>query len=87
MNEALTIVKRKGFDPKSVLDMFTATLFPSPIYKSYRNRLLEGNITFLQNRIPIKDIDILKKAAELMGSSTPISNTLSELLESESKEK
>ncbi len=86
VNEALTIVKEKGFEPKAVLDMLTATLFPSPIYKSYGSRLVESNITFLQNRIPIKDIGIFKKTAELVGSPTPISNALLELLKGENKE-
>jgi 3-hydroxyisobutyrate dehydrogenase-like beta-hydroxyacid dehydrogenase len=86
INEALTIVKKKGYEPKTVLDMLTSTLFPSPIYKSYGNRLAESNITSLQNRIPLKDIGILKKVAQQVDSATPISNTLNELLKIETKE-
>jgi 3-hydroxyisobutyrate dehydrogenase-like beta-hydroxyacid dehydrogenase len=84
LREALSMAEKNGVDPKAVLDMLTQapTLFPAPIYRNYGRRLAEGNATFSQSAIPLKDVGLFKQTAQQVESPTPVANLLHDLLKS-----
>ncbi len=81
LGEALGFAGKNGVDQAAVLAMLTTTLFPSPIYQSYGQRILEGNAAFA-SKIPEKDMGLFTQTAERIGSPAPIANKLYDLLKS-----
>ncbi len=71
--EALEMAKHAGADPKLVVDMLTSTLFAAPIYKSYGQRLAEGQPGFV-SKIPEKDLGLYVESAQPL--ATPIADVL-----------
>jgi 3-hydroxyisobutyrate dehydrogenase-like beta-hydroxyacid dehydrogenase len=78
--EGLSVAEKAGVDPKAVLDMMTATLFPSPIYQSYGKAIVEKTATLGLSPIPLKDLGLFKRTAERVDSPTPMASRLYELV-------
>jgi len=82
--EALSLVRRSGFDPRPVVEMLTQTLFPAPIYQTYGRMLAQGAVTTGQSDIPVKDLGLFQKTAEQAQFPAPISRLLLDLRERQS---
>ena len=82
LGEALGFAGKSGVDQATVLAMLTSTLFPSPIYQSYGQRILAGDAAFA-SKIPEKDMGLFTQTAERIGSPAPIANKLYDLLKSQ----
>lgn len=84
MTESLSLARKKGVDPKAVIDMLTQTLFSAPIYQNYGKMLAESETSapFGQNKIPQKDVGLFKETAQQVESSTPVASLLYDLLSS-----
>ncbi len=80
MREALAMAEKNGVDPGAVVNMLTSTLFSAPIYKRYGERLANHETTFGQSPIPLKDVGLLRKTAQLVDSPTPVADLLLDLL-------
>ncbi len=74
--EALSLAESTGVDPRAVVDMLTATLFPAPIYQSYGRRIAEGTATINASPIPAKDLGLFRRSAAAAGSPTRITDLL-----------
>ena len=81
MLEAFATAEKMGVDTQAVVDMFTQTLFPSPVYQSYGKMIVEKKVTFSQPDIPLKDLGLFETIAQQFNLSTPIAHTLVELLQ------
>lgn len=82
LGEALTMAKKNNVDPNAVLEMLTQTLFPAPIYQSYGKRIVENNVPFSQNAIPIKDVGLFINTAQKVDAPSIIAEMLLETLKS-----
>ncbi|MEO8551721.1 MAG: NAD(P)-dependent oxidoreductase [Kofleriaceae bacterium] len=82
--EALQMATHAGADPKLVADMLTSTLFASPIYKGYGQRLVEQHAktgvfgTGFVSKIPEKDLGLFVESAGDV--PPPIANLFRELI-------
>lgn len=81
MIEAFSMAEKNGADLHVLLEMLTTTLFPSPIYKNYGQRIADKLPAFV-SPIPEKDMGLFKKTAEHAGASTQIVDRLLEILKS-----
>ena len=61
--EALEMAEHAGADPALVVAMMRATLFSSPIYKSYGQRLVDRQPSFV-SKIPAKDLGLFVATAK-----------------------
>jgi 3-hydroxyisobutyrate dehydrogenase-like beta-hydroxyacid dehydrogenase len=82
LGEALGFAGKNGVDQAAVLAMLTSTLFPSPIYQSYGQRILAGDAAFV-SKIPEKDMGLFTQTAERIGSPAPVASKLYDLLKSQ----
>ena len=80
IQEALSMAKRSGIDPASVIEMLTQTLFPIPIYQSYGRMIAQNPDQLSTNWIAPKDVGLFKDAAEQVGSRTDLAGLLMERL-------
>jgi len=80
MVEGLSMAEKNGVDPKAVVDMLTTTLFAAPIYQSYGKMIAEKTAPAMQGGIPFKDLGLFRRTAERVGSPTPISGRLHDLV-------
>ena len=72
--EMLTLAGRSGLEPREVLEFFTSTLFPAPIYKNYGNLIVEGRHEppGFTVRLGLKDVDFVLAAARQRGVDMPL---------------
>ena len=78
LTEALALVRGEGADPQAVVDMLTATLFPSPIYRNYGRGIADGTATIngSTSPIPAKDLALFRRTAAAAGAASPIAELL-----------
>ena len=76
LTEALRLIDATGGDMPSVVNMLTQTLFPSPIYLSYGNRIATGQPMFSQSNIPRKDLGLFEAIAQQHHVNAPIADTI-----------
>ncbi len=81
LTEALAFAGSNGVDPTAVVDMLTATLFPAPIYQSYGRSIADGTATINKSAIPGKDLGLIRRSAQSVGSPAPITDLLLSLRE------
>jgi len=74
--EALEMAEHAGADRKLVVEMLTSTLFSAPIYKTYGQRLVERQPSFV-SQIPAKDLGLFVATAK---GETPIADLIRSLL-------
>ena len=74
--EALEMAEHAGADRKLVVEMLTSTLFSAPVYKTYGQRLVERQPSFV-SQIPAKDLGLFVATAK---GKTPIADLLRTLL-------
>lgn len=79
LSEALSMADKSGVDPRALVEMLTTTLFPAPIYQSY-GKMIADKVPLMKSEIPLKDIGLFKRTADQVGSPTPISSQLYDLL-------
>ena len=82
LGEALSVADKSGVDAGAVLAMFTSTLFPSPIYQSYGQRIVD-KAPFPRSNIPLKDMGLFTRAAEAVGVLAPVAGGLYELVKAQ----
>jgi 3-hydroxyisobutyrate dehydrogenase-like beta-hydroxyacid dehydrogenase len=82
LTEALRLIDVTGGDMQAVVNMLTQTLFPSPIYQSYGNRIAERQPTFSQSKIPQKDLGLFEAIAQQHQVPAPMAATIISLLQS-----
>ena len=78
LSEMLVLARRSGLDPAQVLEFFTGTLFPAPVYKSYGQLIVEGKHqpAGFTVRLGLKDVDLVLAAARERGVEMPLANLL-----------
>ncbi|MGA0603367.1 NAD(P)-dependent oxidoreductase [Caulobacter sp. KR2-114] len=76
LTEALGAARAKGFDAQAILDMLTATLFPSPIYQAYGQVIAAGGAGMGGSPIPAKDLGLFEQTAAAGGVEAPIAHML-----------
>lgn len=76
--EMLVLARRSGLDPGQVLEFFTSTLFPAPVYKGYGQLIVEGKHqpAGFSVRLGLKDVDLVLAAAREHGVEMPLANLL-----------
>ena len=81
--EMLALARRAGLDPQKVLDFFTSTLFPVPIYKNYGRLILEGKNEppGFTVRLGLKDVGLVLAAAQERGVEMPLAEVARNRLE------
>jgi 3-hydroxyisobutyrate dehydrogenase-like beta-hydroxyacid dehydrogenase len=84
LTEALRLIDVTGGDMQAVVNMLTQTLFPSPIYQSYGNRIAERQPSFSQSNIPQKDLGLFEAIAQQHQVAAPMAQTILSLLQSSS---
>jgi len=76
LTEALGAARAKGFDAQAILDMLTATLFPSPVYQAYGRMIAAGGAGMGASPIPAKDLGLFEQTAAAAGFAAPIAHML-----------
>ena len=79
----LSLAKKSGNDPKKVMDMLSQTLFSSPIYQSYGQRIASNPEYYTHHSrgpIPLKDANLFRETASQVALQTPLANLLYTIL-------
>ncbi|MFF3868889.1 NAD(P)-dependent oxidoreductase [Micromonospora sp. NPDC001898] len=82
MSEAVSIVERGGIDAGTVVELFTSTITPGPVYTNY-GRLIAAEKYTPAGFTPVlgrKDVDLARTQAAATGLRLPLGDLLSELL-------
>nr|WP_281286576.1 NAD-binding protein [Stackebrandtia endophytica] len=82
MSEAVSVAERGGIDAETVVELFTSTITPGPIYTNYggliaRETYMPAGFTPVLGR---KDIDLARAQAASTGLRLPVADLLSSLL-------
>ncbi len=83
--EGLAVADSAGVDTVAAVKMLTATLFPSPIYRSYGSAIAEKKDVLQTSPIPAKDLGLFCKLAEEYALPHPITHMLLQLTNSTSQ--
>lgn len=78
--EVLSLAKKSGIDPTSVVDMFVQTLFPISTYQNFGKQLALNPEYFAGSWIAAKDISLFNEAATQAESQAPLAHLLYDLL-------
>ncbi|WP_070108117.1 NAD(P)-dependent oxidoreductase [Burkholderia plantarii] len=76
LEEGLTLARHAGLDPRAVANLYTSTLFASPVYVNYARMITEGASPFGDNAIPAKDLDLLRQASGQAGAPAAMADFL-----------
>jgi 3-hydroxyisobutyrate dehydrogenase-like beta-hydroxyacid dehydrogenase len=82
MSEAVTIGERGGVDARTLVELFTSTITPGPVYTNY-GRLIAAEKYAPAGFTPVlgrKDVDLARAQAASTGMRLPVGDLLSELL-------
>lgn len=82
LSEAVAIAERGGVDAATVVDLFTATITPGPVYTNY-GRLIAAGTFQPAGFTPVlgrKDVDLARAQAAATGLRLPVGDLLSALL-------
>jgi 3-hydroxyisobutyrate dehydrogenase-like beta-hydroxyacid dehydrogenase len=82
LGEAMALVQKGGVDRHLYVDILTATLFPSPIYKIYGSLIADRKFEPAGFPAPLgaKDVRLALAAAENLGVSMPVASLLRDRL-------
>ena len=87
MGESITLAKKSGVDARLMWDMFTQTLFNSPIYANYGNIILQEKFepAAFTAILGLKDMNLVLEQAASVNQSMPLAkllkNNLQQLVE------
>ena len=78
LGEAMALVSKAGIDRREYLDFLTSTLFPTPVYKTYGELIVEGRYEPASFAAPLgfKDIRLTIAAAEGLSVPMPLASLL-----------
>jgi 3-hydroxyisobutyrate dehydrogenase-like beta-hydroxyacid dehydrogenase len=78
MAEAMTLAQRGGVSKKQLLEIFTGTLFDTPVYRNYGAALVEDRFRPAGFAAPLglKDMRLVSQAAEALRVPMPVLNVL-----------
>ncbi|MET9710505.1 NAD(P)-dependent oxidoreductase [Nocardiopsis alba] len=82
MSEAVAIGERGGVDAKTLVELFTSTITPGPVYTNYGGRIARRAYT-PAGFTPVlgrKDVDLARAQAASTGLGLPVADLLSALL-------
>ncbi|WP_029089192.1 NAD(P)-dependent oxidoreductase [Brevibacterium album] len=82
LSEAVALAERGGLDAGTVVELFTSTITPGPVYSNYGGRIAAGEYT-PAGFTPVlgrKDIDLARAQAASTGLRLPAADLLSGLL-------
>jgi len=80
MIEVLSLAKKSGIEPINVIDMFTQTLFPIPIYQYFGKQIALDPEHFSPGWVGLKDTGLFKEATRQKASQAPLAYLLYDLL-------
>jgi len=80
LGEALTLVGKAGIEPRTFVDLLTATLFPAPAYQTYGALITEGKFQPAGFAAPLghKDVRLLLAASQSLHVPMPIGSLLND---------
>ncbi len=78
MAEAMTLAQKGGVSKKQLLEIFTGTLFDTPVYRNYGAALVEDRFRPAGFAAPLglKDMRLVSQAAEALRVPMPVLNVL-----------
>ena len=81
-SEAFAVSEKSGVDSQMLLDFFTETMFPSPVYKNYGKIILDRHFepAGFKMELGLKDVDLLLRTAEALRVPLPIAGLLHDRL-------
>ena len=82
VGESIQLAEKSGVDPKLMWNMFTQTLFSSPVFINYSNVILHQRFdpaAFVM-KLGLKDINLVLQQAESVSQSMPLASLLQEKL-------
>jgi 3-hydroxyisobutyrate dehydrogenase-like beta-hydroxyacid dehydrogenase len=72
LGEIISVLRKRGQDPRQFVDIMTRTMFGSRVHKSYGNRLLAASYEpGLTMPLALKDVRLALAEAELVGAPMP----------------
>jgi 3-hydroxyisobutyrate dehydrogenase-like beta-hydroxyacid dehydrogenase len=76
LGEALALARKSGIDPRTYVDMLTATLFAAPVYKTYGGLIADERYRPAGFRLPLglKDLTLVLDAARDRTVPLPIAS-------------
>ena len=76
--EALALARKSKLDPNQVLEIFTSTLFPAPVYRSYGGMIAAEKFEPAGFKLPLgmKDNRLVLAAAEEAGVPMPMASLI-----------
>lgn len=80
--EAFAFVQKSGVEPQDFLTFLSETLFPSPVYKDYGNRVANQQFypAGFKMNLGLKDMDLLLRTADHLKVPLPIAGILHDRL-------
>lgn len=82
MGEIFVLAEKNDISRRTLIDMFSQTMFASPIYKNYGTKIAERNfdeVGFLL-KLGLKDIDLIQAHAKESAAPMPIASLLHDRL-------
>lgn len=82
LSEAFAVVKNNGIDPEEFLSLMTETLFPSPIFQTYGNLILQQHFSppGLKMTLALKDLNLFLSASKKHSLDLPLVHAIKERL-------
>ena len=78
MGESISLAKQSGVDAQKMWDMFTATLFSSPVYVNYGKIILQEKFepAAFTAKLGLKDVNLVLDQAESVHQEMPLARLL-----------
>lgn len=82
MSEVFAYGEKQNIDTKAIYDLFTQTLFPSPVFSTYGKLILDRAFSPPGFQLPLglKDLNLFLHSAEAANVSSPLANLLHDRL-------
>jgi 3-hydroxyisobutyrate dehydrogenase-like beta-hydroxyacid dehydrogenase len=80
LREVLSLAKKSDIDPLKIVDMFTQTIFPIPIYQHIGKQLALNPDPLFRSWIALKDVGLFEEMARQQESQAPFADLLHRLL-------
>lgn len=82
IGESAQLAEKSGVDPKVMWNMFTQTLFSSPVFINYSNVILAQRFEHaaFAMKLGLKDINLVVQQADTVGQPMPLASLLQEKL-------
>jgi len=80
LREVLSLAQKSDIDPLKIVDMFTQTLFPIPIYQHFGRQFALNPAPLFRSWIALKDVGLFEEMARQQDSQAPLADLLHRLL-------